>query len=83
MKENSLSEPRQMNPLLKLCLDLGPLIIFFVANAAGNIFIATGTFMVAITISVAIGIAVERQLSPMPIVTLVLVLVFGGLTLWL
>jgi intracellular septation protein len=78
-----LAETRQMNPLLKLALDLGPLIIFFIANARFDIFVATGTFMVAITIAIAIGFAIERKVSPMPLVTLVLVLVFGGLTLWL
>jgi intracellular septation protein len=76
-------EPRTINPLLKLMLDLGPLIIFFVANSRFDIFVATGTFMVAITIAIVIGVAIERKISPMPLVTLVLVMVFGGLTLWL
>ncbi len=78
-----MPEKRTINPLLKLALDLGPLIIFFIANARFDIFVATGTFMVAITIAIAIGFAIERKVSPMSIVTLVLVLVFGGLTLWL
>jgi intracellular septation protein len=78
-----VAETRQINPLLKLALDLGPLILFFIANARFDIFVATGTFMVAISIAIAIGIAIERKVSPMPLVTLVLVLVFGGLTLWL
>jgi intracellular septation protein len=78
-----VSEPRTINPLLKLMLDLGPLIIFFVANSRFDIFFATGTFMVAITIAIVIGVAIERKISPMPLVTLVLVMVFGGLTLWL
>jgi intracellular septation protein len=77
-----VSHPRQINPLLKLALDLGPLIIFFVVNSRFDIFVATGAIMVAITISIAIGFAIERKLSPMPLVTLILVLVFGGLTLW-
>ncbi len=76
-----MPEKRTINPLLKLALDLGPLIIFFIANARFDIFVATGTFMVAITIAIAIGFAIERKVSPMSIVTLVLVLVFGGLTL--
>jgi intracellular septation protein len=73
-----------MHPLLKLALDLGPLLIFFVANAiAGNIFTATAVFMVAMLIFIPIGIFIERKISPMPLVTAALVLVFGGLTLWL
>ena len=78
-----MPKSRQMNPLLKLALDIGPLIIFFIANARFDIFVATGTFMVVITIAIAAGVAIERKVSPMPLVTLVLVLVFGGLTLWL
>jgi len=76
-------QQRTLNPLLKFVLDLGPLIIFFVTNSRFDIFVATGTFMVAITIAIAIGFAIERKVSPMPLVTLVLVLFFGGLTLWL
>ena len=78
-----MPQMRTINPLLKLVLDLGPLIIFFVVNSRFNIFVATGTFMVAITIAIVIGVAIERKVSPMPLVTLVLVLFFGGLTLWL
>jgi intracellular septation protein len=72
-----------MHPLLKLALDLGPLLIFFAANALFGIFTATAVFMAAMLIVIAIGIVVERKLSPMPLITGALVLVFGGLTLWL
>lgn len=72
-----------MNPLLKLALDLGPLLLFFIANAVAGIFAATGVFMLAMTVSVGIGIAVEKRVSPVGLVTGVLVLIFGGLTLWL
>src|SRR4029077_21151062 len=64
-------------------LDLGPLLIFFVANAVFGIFTATAVFMAAMLIVIAIGFAVERKISPMPLITASLVLVFGGLTLWL
>ena len=72
-----------MSPLLKLALDLGPLLIFFAANAVSGIFTATAVFMVAITISIALTFAIERKISPMPVLTFALVLIFGGLTLWL
>jgi intracellular septation protein len=72
-----------MHPLLKLALDLGPLLVFFAANAMFGIFPATAIFMVTMLIVIGIGVAVERKLSPMPLVTGALVLVFGGLTLWL
>ncbi len=72
-----------MHPLLKLALDLGPLLIFFAANALFGIFTATAVFMAAMLMVIATGIVVERRLSPMPLITGALVLVFGGLTLWL
>jgi intracellular septation protein len=75
--------PRTMNPLLKLAIDLGPLLVFFGGNYYYGIFPATGMFMVATVISLSITYALERKLSPMPIVTGAVVLVFGGLTLWL
>ena len=73
----------QMNPLLKLVLDLGPLLVFFAGNSYFGIFIATGMFMAAVLVSLAITYAIARRISPMPIVTGVVVLVFGGLTLLL
>ena len=39
--------------------------------------------MAAMTASVATGSLIERKISPMPLITGALVLVFGGLTLWL
>jgi intracellular septation protein len=72
-----------MNPFLKIALDLGPLLVFFVANAIGGIFTATAVFMLAMAVTLGIGFAVERRLSPVALMTGALVLVFGGLTLWL
>jgi intracellular septation protein len=72
-----------MSPLLKMALDLGPLLIFFAANMVAGIFTATFVFMVAITASIAITFAIERKISPMLALTCALVLIFGGLTLWL
>jgi intracellular septation protein len=69
--------------LRRLVLDLGPLIVFFAAFRFFGIYAATGAFMAAISLSLAAGYALERRLSPMAIVTAVLVLVFGGLTLYL
>jgi len=71
----------QITPLLKLALDLGPLIVFFAANARFGIFVATAIFMVAILAALAVGYALIRHLPIMPLVTAVIVLVFGGLTL--
>lgn len=74
---------RKLNPGLKLALELGPLAIFFAANQIWGIFPATAVFMAAVTIALGINYWLERKLPVMPIVTGVMVLVFGGLTLLL
>lgn len=71
----------QLNPLLKLALDLGPLILFFFANSHYGIFVATGTFMVAVLAALAVSYALTRHLPIMPVVTAIIVVIFGGLTL--
>ena len=71
----------QLNPLLKLVLDLGPLILFFFANSRYGIFAATATFMVAVVAALIVSYAMTRRLPIMPVVTAIIVLVFGGLTL--
>jgi intracellular septation protein len=94
----------QPNPLLKLALELGPLLLFFLANSRpglfepllrpiipaavatgerAGIFVATAVFMVAILIALAISYALTRRLPMMALVSAVIVVVFGGLTLFL
>ena len=73
----------QLNPLLKLALDLGPLVLFFFANGRYGIFVATATFMVAVLTALAASYVLTRALPIMPLVTAIIVLVFGGLTLLL
>ena len=41
-------ENQKLNPFLKLALDIGPLVLFFAANARFGIFAATAVFMVAV-----------------------------------
>jgi intracellular septation protein len=71
----------KLNPLLKLAFDLGPLVLFFAANSRYGIFTATATFMVAVVVALAASYALTRALPIMPVVTAIIVLVFGGLTL--
>lgn len=73
----------RINPLIKLALDFGPLLIFFAVSQTAGIYWGTGAFMAAMLISIGVGFVVERKLEPMPLFTLALVLVFGGLTIWL
>lgn len=72
---------RHLPPLLKLALELGPLGIFFFANARFDLFVATAAFMVATVVSLSISYALVRRIPVMPLISGVLVLVFGGLTL--
>ena len=76
-----MAAKKQLNPGLKLVLDIGPLVLFFAANAKFGIYVATGAFMVAILAALAVSYARTRHLAVMPLVTAVIVLVFGGLTL--
>ena len=69
------------HPLFKLATELGPLIVFFAANAKFDLFVATGAFMVAIVISIVVSYVVVRHVPLMAIVSAVIVLVFGTLTL--
>ena len=71
----------QLNPLLKIAFDLGPLVLFFFANSRYGIFVATATFMVAVLAALAASYVMTRHLPIMPVVTAIIVLVFGGLTL--
>ena len=80
----------QLPPALKLALELGPLVLFFLGNAYGDrlgiaetnrIFVATGIFVAATLVSLAVHFALVRRLPIMPLVTGAVVVVFGGLTL--
>jgi intracellular septation protein len=97
-----MTEKSQPNPLLKLALDLGPLLVFFFANSRpalfepwfrpiipaavatgerAGIFVATAVFMVAILVALVLSYALMRRLPMMALVSAVIVMVFGGLTL--
>src|SRR5688572_15122972 len=97
-----MSENTQPNPLLKLALDLGPLLLFFFANSKpalfeplikplipaavatgerAGIFVATAVFMVAIVAALIVSYVLTRRLPIMALVSAVIVVVFGGLTL--
>jgi intracellular septation protein len=71
-----------------MLIDYGPLIVFFVAYklAGGGLegaLQATMAFMVAIAASVVAGLMLHKRVSPMVWLSAILVIGFGGLTLWL
>ena len=45
------------HPLFKLATELGPLVIFFIANFKFHLFVATGAFMVAIIVAMIATVA--------------------------
>ncbi|MGF0539802.1 septation protein A [Agrobacterium sp. ES01] len=86
------------HPLLKLALEIGPLLVFFFGNLrsewlaqkfpalsviGGPLLIATALFMVATVISLIVSKIVFKHLPVMPFVSGVVVLVFGSLSIWL
>jgi intracellular septation protein len=84
-------------PLIKLALELGPLIVFFAVNTLGErwlessplltswfskpIIFATAVFMVAMAISLLLSWLLLKRVAVMPLVTGIVVAVFGTLTL--
>jgi intracellular septation protein len=74
---------KRLNPLLKLALELGPLGLFFFANQRAGIFAATAIFIAATLVALAAHYVLVRKLPIMPLVSGVVVVVFGGLTLFL
>ena len=69
--------------LLKLAIELGPLLIFFGTNAAAGIYAGTAAFMAATIVSLVVAWFAYHKVPIMPLVSGVIVLVFGGLTLYL
>jgi intracellular septation protein len=103
MSESLIMQDKpQLHPGLKLALDLGPLLLFFLANSRPElftalvgpflptgtmsgehvgIFTATAVFIPAVLVALAVGYALTRHLPIMPLVTAIVVVVFGVLTL--
>ena len=84
-------EPKAPHGLANFALDFGPLLAFFlsykiaqsyVPTAFGATMVGTIVFMIAILIAMGISLGVYRRVSPMMWISAVLVIGFGGLTLW-
>jgi intracellular septation protein len=71
---------KRLAPGLKMALELGPLALFFIANHKFGIFVATATLMAGVLVTLGVSWSVTRRLPVMPVVTAILVLVFGALT---
>lgn len=69
--------------LVKMLLELGPLVVFFIVNSQLGIFWGTGCFMVATIVALAASWRIVGRIPIMPLVSGACILVFGGLTLLL
>jgi intracellular septation protein len=73
----------------RLLIDLGPLLVFFLVNflapvpAAAKIFVATGAFMVAMVAAMLFSAIRFHRVSPLLWFSGLMVVVMGGLTIWL
>src|SRR4051794_32330591 len=73
----------------KLLIDLGPLLVFFLVNFLApvpgpfKIFVATGAFMIAIIVAMLFSAIRYHRISPLLWFSGVMVVVLGGLTIWL
>jgi intracellular septation protein len=89
-------ETRKINPILKLTLELGPVVLFFVMfgrlkdqtfTIAGTPYsgfiVTTAAFVLLIMATTALLWKLTGKLSRMQLLTLVLVVVMGGLSVWL
>ena len=85
MQEPATSDKTEkaQSPFVKLLIDLGPLIAFFIAYGRAGIYWATGVLMLATVAALAASWRLLGRITPVPMVTAVLVVVFGGLTFYL
>jgi intracellular septation protein len=76
-------EAKAQSPFVKLLVDLGPLIAFFVAYGRAGIYWATGVLMLATVAALVASWRLLGRITPVPMLTAILVVVFGGLTFYL
>lgn len=66
---------------MKLLFDFFPALLFFIAYKIWGIFVATGVLIVASAIQIIIMWVKNRRVEPMHLITFLLILIFGGLTI--
>mgnify|MGYP002629834798 CR=1 FL=1 len=71
---------KTVSPGLKLVLEMGPLVAFFVTNYKFGIFPATGVLMGCVVAALIVSWIMTRHLPVMPVVTCIAVVFFGALT---
>jgi len=66
---------------MKFLFDFFPILLFFIAYKMWDIFIATGVAIAATFVQVGLFWAKHRRFERMHLITLALIVVFGGLTI--
>ncbi len=87
---------KKINPLVKLLLELGPVLAFFVAYGRmkdqtytvfgaeySGFIVVTALFIPVMILTTGILWALSGKLSKIQVATVVLVVIFGGLSVWL
>ena len=84
-----LDKAREPTGGARLLIDVGPLLVFFLVNflapvpSAVRIFVATGAFMAAMVAALVFSAIRYRYISPLLLFSGVMVVILGGLTIWL
>src|SRR4029453_16917817 len=84
-----IEQAREPSGAARLLIDIGPLLVFFLTNflapvpGAVKIFVATGAFMVAMVAALLFAAIRYRYVSPLLLFSAIMVVVLGGLTIWL
>lgn len=82
-EHKSAEKDSEQSVALKLLIEIGPLLIFFGVNAYHGIFAGTAAFMVATVVSLGFAWSRYHKVPVMPLASAVVVLIFGGLTIYL
>ena len=71
-----------MKSIFKLLIDIGPLAVFFVFYTRSDLQTAILPFMIATVIAVLFSYIIEKKIPIMPTVGAIIILIFGGLTIY-
>ena len=83
MNDAPAPQRKKLKPGLKLLLEMGPLVLFFLVYSKFGIFAGTGALMAATIVALAATYSLTKHLPVMPMVTAAMVVIFGGATLLL
>ena len=77
-----MSKAQEPHGPLRLIIDFGPLVVFFASYRIGGgglhgTLVATGAFMAAVLIAIIAALLAFRRLTPMVILSTVLIVSFG------